>query len=481
MQSEYESNLDKKNNLSPGQEINPNPIKNNQENYRKHILQLAVPVIVEQLMVMALGMINVMMVGHISKEATAAMNMIDMLSQVIISFFSSLAVGGTVIVARLVGQRDFKSISHVTKQSLYAGSILSLLVTLLLVVFQKPLLSLLYADAEVSVVHNALNYFHIVVFAYPCITLTLVIFGILRGAGDTKSPMKITFIMNVLNVFFSYILIYGLELNLHGLKIDIPALHIKGAALGIGIAYLTGAAIALHLVFGGTQYIKLRPLGKFHFDKEVLSRMFKVGFPAGLEQILMNGGKLILLTVIVGMGTASIAAHSIGMSLMSLLFMPLTGFSIASTTLIGQSLGKSDPYEAELITNKVIKLAMLMMLPVATIIFIFPGFFYNLYTFDKEVIKIGSKIVRIFIIAFPFHILSMIIAGSLRGAGDTRYCAFSTFLGVWGFRLLLGYILGVIFHLGIYGVWVGIGLDLIIRSSLFYIRYKKGKWRFIQV
>ena len=163
MQSEYESNLDKKNNLSPGQEINPNPIKNNQENYRKHILQLAVPVIVEQLMVMALGMINVMMVGHISKEATAALNMIDMLSQVIISFFSSLAVGGTVIVARLVGQRDFKSISHVTKQSLYAGSILSLLVTLLLVVFQKPLLSLLYADAEVSVVHNALNYFHIVV------------------------------------------------------------------------------------------------------------------------------------------------------------------------------------------------------------------------------------------------------------------------------------------------------------------------------
>lgn len=463
------------------EKLNLNPGKNIRENYRKLILEIAVPVIIEQILIMALGMINIIMVGHIGKEAIAAVNMIDMLTQFIISFFYALAVGGTVIIARLVGQNNTKSINYVAKQTLYAGSILSLVLTLLLFILQKQILSLLYVDAEVSVIRNASIYFRLVILSYPFICLTLFIFGILRGMGDTKSPMKITLVMNTLNIFFSYILIYGLKINLIGLEIVIPALQIKGAALGITIAYLTGGVIALYLVFDGTRYLKLQLFEKFILDKKILTRVFKVGFPAGVEQMLMTGGKLILLTIIVGMGTVSIAAHSIGMSLMSVLYMPLTGFGIASTTLTGQKLGEADPNGAELITNKVIKLGMSVILPIAVTIMIFPNFFYCLYTFDQEVINVGSKIIRIFLCAIPFHVLTMVIAGSLRGAGDTRYCAYITFLSVWGFRLLLGYVLGVLLHMNIYGVWIGVGTDLVLRSCLFYFRFKKGKWKYIRV
>ncbi len=451
------------------------------ENIRKQIIKLTVPVIIEQTSIMALGMVNVIMVGRLGKEAIAAANMVDLLSQVIISFFSALAVGCTVLVARLVGRGDFKRINHVAKQALYAGSILSLGITVLLMGLQKPILSVLYINAEASVIANASTYFNIVIFSYPLVILTLIVFGILRGAGDTKTPMKITLLMNVVNIIFSFIFIYGLKLKFLGLEFVIPAFHIKGAALGIAAAYLTGAWIVLSLVFRGSRIVQLRLLEKFNWDRENLYRIFKVGFPAGLEQLLMSGGKLVLLVVIVGMGTVSIAAHSIGMSLMSLLYMPLMGFSIASTTLIGQRLGRADPNGAEQMMDNVTKLAMSIMVPVAIIIFIFPKFFYHLYTVDQEVIGIGSKIVRIFIGAFPFHILSMVISGSLRGAGDTRYCAFVTFLGVWAFRLLLGYILGVLFHLGIYGIWVGIGMDLVLRSGLFYARFKKGEWKNIRI
>lgn len=448
---------------------------------RKLIFQLSVPVIVEQILVMTLGIVNTILVGRLGKEAISAVSIVELLSQFIIPFFSALAMGATVLVARFVGQGDNEKVNSAAKQAFVVGMALALFVTAFIAVFYKSILLMLYSKADPVVLENAVTYFRITLLTYPFVFISLLIFGILRGAGDTKTPMKVTFFMNILNVVFSYTLIYGLNINLGGLSIALPSLGVKGAAIGVAIARLMGAAVALYIVFKGSKWVRIPLNLKFKFDKEMVYRMFSVGIPASFEQMFFTGGKLVLVTFIVGMGTVSIAADAIGMNILSLFYLPLFGFGLAATSLVGQRIGAGDGAGAERTVIEILKIAMVLLMIAVVLVAIFSGFIYRLYTTDQEIISVGSGLLLIFVFAMPGNVITMVIAGALRGAGDTKYCAITTFIGIWAFRLAFGYLLGVWLHLGIYGIWIGMTLDLTIRAILYLVRFKKGLWKNIQI
>lgn len=195
----------------------------------------------------------------------------------------------------------------------------------------------------------------------------------------------------------------------------------------------------------------------------------------------MQTGKLVLQIIIINMGTVAIAANTIGMSIMSLCITTGYAFNLASVTLVGQALGASNIKKAEEETKEVLKIDMLFMVVLSIVIIIFAPQLFSMYSKDQAVINCGVKIIRIYAFSQPFLAVVHVLAGSLRGAGDTKYPMIATFIGVWILRLVFGYILGVAFHMGISGVWIAMTIDLALRAMLFVLRYKKGKWKIISI
>lgn len=444
---------------------------------RKDVLRLALPILTEQIFVVSMGMINTMMAGHIGKEAVSAIGMVDSINNIFIAFFSALAVGGTVVVSQYVGRGNIKKANAAMKQALYSGLLLSLVITILTWLLRAPLINILYGSAEESVINDSYIYLGITLLTYPLISIDLIANGILRGAGDTKTPMKITIFMNFINAILSYVLIYGIDIQNSHFHIDVKGLEIQGAALGIAIARTIGAVIIITVLLRGSKILKLTKLTSFKFDKALLSSIFGIGVPASIESLLFNAGKLITQIYIVEMGTISIAANSIGGSIAGMLNIPGNALSIAATAIVGQNMGRGKPKEAESSLRYLLFFATICLAALGFLSIPISKMLSSLYTTNKDIISLSAKVISangLFIIFWP---LSFVLPAGLKGAGDVKYTMVTAIIGMWIFRIIFGYVLGISFSFGLLGVWLGMFIDWIVRGILYYIRLNNGKWK----
>lgn len=445
---------------------------------RQDVIKLALPVITEQVFIMLMGVVNTMMAGHIGKEAVSAIGMVDSMNNIFIAFFSSAAVGATVVVAHYAGQHKINDANEAVKQALFAGISLSLIITLIIFIFRSPILGFLFGSADPIVIANLHIYLNITLITYPFIAITAIISGVLRGAGDTKTPMKVTMIMNVANIIMSYILIYGIHLENHLFSLNIRGLDITGAAIGIAIARTLGAAIMLLIVWKGSSIIKLTDIRSFRIRMSFLRSIFGIGIPASLESLMFNGGKLITQIFIVGMGTAVTASNFIAGSIASLVNVPGNALGIVIITMVGQSMGKGEAEEAGDTMLYVVKFSAVCLFVLSAFVFPFAKVLVSLYSNDAEVIALASDIVRLMAITTPlFWSQSFVLPSGLRGAGDAKYTMVTAIIGMWAFRVTLGYILGVSLGLGVQGVWMGMYADWVVRGTMYYFRLKGGKWK----
>lgn len=445
---------------------------------RRDVLKLTLPVIAEQAFIMVMGVINAIMAGHIGKEAISAIGMVDSINNIFIAFFSAMAIGGTVVVAHYTGQHNNRAANEAARHTLLSGLVISSAVTLLIYIFRYAIIKLMFGSAEQDVIMNSLTYFNVTLFTYPLIALTSVACGVLRGAGDTATPMKITITMNFLNIVFSYILIYGLKvINMH-FRLVIPGLGIKGAAFGIAAARTAGAILILYVLLNGSKQIKLSIDRSFRPDFKMLKSIFGVGIPASVESLLFNGGKLITQVFIVSMGTASIAANYIAGSIFGLINIPGVALSIAATTLVGQHMGRSEHDRAKDVLLYLTKATSACLFAICAAAYPLAGCLVKLYTNSSDVILITSGLVRTTLITLPIlWSISFIIPAGLKGAGDAKYTMIVSIFGMWAFRITLGYILGIPLRLGVIGVWIGMYIDWVVRSVLFYARLQRGRWK----
>ena len=436
---------------------------------RKDVINLTLPILMEQLFVMSMGMINTMMAGHIGKEAVSAIGMVDSINNIVIAFFSALAVGGMVVVAQFVGQSNIKKANASMKQSLYSSIIISFSITLLMFIFKKFILSFLFGSAEAEVINSANIYLSITLITYPLITMDLICNGILRGAGDTKTPMKITIFMNIMNVVFTFTFINILKLG------------IVGAALGIALARSIGAFIVLGVLLRGSSILKLTELKKFKFDLTLLKPIFSIGVPASIESLLFNGGKLITQVFIVDMGTVSIAANTISNSIACMLNIPGNALCITATALVGQHMGRGETDEASDTLGYVTKLSTVCLITMSLIFLPFSGLIPRLYTNDLAIINLTKQVCILNALFIPLWSLSFVLPSGLKGAGDAKYTMVTAMIGMWIFRISLGYFLGIILNFGLAGVWVGMFIDWSVRGLLYLVRFKRGTWKEKQV
>ena len=437
---------------------------------RKNVLKLAIPIMVEQTFVMLLGVCNTMMAGHIGAQAVSAIGMVDSINMLFISFFAALSVGATVVVAQQIGQEQSKKANETAKQAIVSGFILSAIISLLLWIFRAPLINVLYGAAEELVKSNAKLYIEFTLLTYPFVAIEQIANGILRGAGDTKTPMYISIFMNVINIILGYILIYGVN------SLYIPSFGIMGAAIAIAIARMIGTILIMIILFRGSKIIKLRRLFPFKFDMKIQKSIFNIGIPAGMEQVIFNTGKLIVQIFIVTMGTASIAANAIGMSISQIINVPGNALCLAATTLVGQYIGRNDIKGAKSTLMYLVKFTTVCLVSIGIIFVPIAEWVASLYTNVPEVIRLTGLLIRSNSIALLAWAISFVLSSGLKGAGDTRYTMMTAFIGMWIFRIGLGYIIGIVLKFGILGIWIGMYVDWIVRGTLYLLRLRGNRW-----
>lgn len=446
-------------------------------NFLLELMTVAIPIILEQFFTTLMGMVNIIMTSNLGEEVVSAISMIDSLSNIIISLFAAIATGGTILVSQNYGKKDFESTNKCAMASIILSIFISCILLILLIFFKYPLISSIFSDAEITVIKYGISYFSIIIFSYPILAINQTIFGILRGIGDTKTPMFITIVMNIINVILGYILIFENNFNIFGLiNIHTPGFGVAGASYALCLARLIGLIISIIYLIKKSSIINLKKK-YFKIDINIQKSLLNLGIPAGIESSLFQVGKLITQVFVVNMGTTIIFANSVSNSITNFIIIPGNSFSTAVMILVGQRIGRKNIDEIPTFITFAVKCIMLFFAVICLILFPFSDSIIKIYNASNESSYYIKEILYSSYIAMPLlWPISFIIPAGLRATGDIKYTMIVSIITMWSFRIISGYILGIVLGFGLLGVWMGMYLDWFIRGILFYTRLKKLKW-----
>ena len=425
------------------------------------IIALAVPAMIENILQTVVGFVDILFVSKLGLNEVTAVGVANTVLAVYIAIFMALGVGTSSLIARNIGSGDVEKAKSIARHSTIISAIFGLLFGIVTLFFNEPLLQLM--GAKSSVLKDATNYFKIVAIPSIFISLMFIFGSILRAAGDTKTPMKISWWINILHIGLDYILIFGL--------FGIEGVGIAGAAWATVIVRLIGT-IALYV------YVKKSKIAFSFFDsysKEHSFSILKLSVPVAIERLIMRLGQVLYFGLIIKIGTHTYAAHSIAGNIETFSYMPGYGLAIAATTLVGQSFGAKRFKEAFQYGMIATWISVIFMSFIGVLLYIFSPWLATWFTTDKEAINMVVTALRIDAFAQPATAVGVVLAGALQGIGDTKSPMYSTAIGMWVIRVLGVYLLGIHFEMGIAGVWISIAIDLYVRAMFLLYKFRKNK------
>ncbi|MMZ57735.1 Multidrug resistance protein MdtK [compost metagenome] len=428
----------------------------------KVILSLAVPAMIENFLQTIVGFVDTLFVSKLGLAEVTAVGVTNTILAVYMAIFMAIGVGTSALIARSVGAGKMEEARSIARQSTYISTVAGLLFGILTFFFAEPLLSIMGASPDV--LEKGVIYFRIVAIPSLFISLMFIFGSILRAAGDTKTPMKVSIWINVIHIALDYVLIFGV--------LGFSGLGIAGAAWATVFVRIIGT-IALYYSIKKSNlsfslFYRAKPKTT-NFTKPLL----QLSTPAAIERLIMRLGQVIYMGLIVRIGTEVYASHTIAGNIEVFSYMPGYGLAVAATTLVGQNLGankKEDAYRYGILTTGV---SILFMSFVGVLLFFLSPWFATWFTSEQNVIDMVTTALRIDAFAQPALAAGLVLAGALQGAGDTKSPMYSTAIGMWLIRVVGVYVLGVQMELGIAGVWLAIALDLYIRAVYLFFRYRK--------
>ena len=326
---------------------------------------------------------------------------------------------------------------------------------------------------EPDVIAAGATYFHIGSITALFMLGMFIAGAALRGAGDSKTPMTVTLWTNVLNAGLAWALIFG--------HLGLPAMGVAGSAWATGIARGVGLVAMLVILVRGKGQLRLNLRGTWAPDMPLLMRTLRIGLPSMGEMMLMSGGMLLYGVFAMRLGTEVYAAQRITLNAISFAFMPALGYGIATTTMTGQSLGAHNPERAERATWYAAWSCLAIICVVSVTAIAFSPLIVRLFTDDEQLVAISVDALRVIALAQPFQAIGQVLAGSLRGAGDTRFPMYATASAIWFVRLPLAWLFGPFFHLSLAAIYVSNIIDSAVRLAVLWFRYRQGKWRSLKV
>lgn len=449
------------------------------KDYLRDTFRIAIPSIIEHIANVVVGFADTMMVATLGTVATAAVGINSTVTWFLMAFATLFSVGTTVQVAQSIGADNHKRAKRAAINGLSSGFILFTLIFVF--IFSLSTYIPKWLGAEDEILQDAASYLKIWTIAIIPMFLGRIASSILRGIGNTKVPMAVAFFVNILNIVGNFFLIYNtrvITIPIIGAKFTIwgAGLGVTGAAISTSLSNALGGLIMLYLLFNGSQTIKLYLEDLFKFEKVLLKHIFKTGAPATGQDLITNMGQVLYQKMVASLGTIQVAAHHLATTAESLSYMPASGFSVAATTLIGQSLGAGEKEDAENFGRLCFILSLFAGVFSGLMLYIFPRQLMSLFSKDAAVIEEGVGALRIIAFVQPLFNATIVLTGVLRGAGDTKVPLYAALGGMWFVRLISAYIFINVFNWGLKGAWLGMLLDLSIRFVIVFYRYIKKDW-----
>ncbi|MBU1642659.1 MATE family efflux transporter [bacterium] len=432
----------------------------------RDVLRLALPAASKQLLDILQLLIDMIMVGMLNVAALAAVGMSMQFMMVINVVMTLYIVGGTAVIARLIGERR----RHRASALLFSLGLFALLLSLPISIFGyfNAENFYLWMGAETELAAFGGDYFEVLMLGLPLIFLDGLMYNALSAAGDTKSSLYIKLFSALINLLFNYLLIFG-----HG---GFAAMGVAGAAYATIIAY--GVNLLIYFMLLARNNSKLHLL--YRFTKIDLIRSLHVGKHASLERLISVSSFILFVWVITAYGTAAIAGYQTGLRIEGLAFMPGFGFAIAATALVGQNLGAKN-YEGAYQTGLyATKIAMFFMGIIGLVMALFPAFLISFFTQDSATIAAASTYLRLVGISQVPLAMTFVINGALRGAGATKITLIVNVLSLWLLRVIPSVIL---YYLGFGLIWIFIAMTIetFVKGGVFWYIYQRRNWQTVKV
>ena len=441
----------------------------------KDILHIAWPSLAELFLTSFVSMADTMMVSGCGTGAVTAVSLTMQPRMLIMTAIMALNTGATATIARARGAHDQNKANSILRQALMLATFISVFGMIFGTTFSRQLITFMSnGGSGDEIIDLGTRYMRIQMITMPISVWSVCITAALRGTGNSKPCMIYNVIANVVNVIFNWILING--------KLGAPALGVVGASIATAIGQTVATIIAFYCIISGKFYLRLSLRNAFKFDKDVVLNIVKVGAPAMVEQILMRVGYIIFNRTVFALGKENSDAHHLCINIQNLSINIGQGFAVSATTLVGQSLGRKRLDMAEHYGLRCRRISMYCSIVIGIILLFFGrGLMKTLYSVDDNVLDIASKIMIFVAIMQPFQSTQFVVGGVLRGAGDTRVQAFIVLFTVVIVRLSLVYLCVNVLHLGLFGAWIAVIADQILRALGIYARFLQGKWKTIKL
>jgi len=431
----------------------------------KQVFSMIFPIFIDSLFIVLISILNTAMISSSGVHAVSAVSNVDSLNIFIMSVFIAVSTGGTVIVAQYTGRRDSAQASHAASQAVSSVTTLSLVICLLIIALHSPIIQFLFGAADPEVIANAKLFLIGSAISYPFIGIYQSVIGALRGVSETKACLVLSVILNLSYFLLNIVFITLLDMGVLGLAISLITARVLGAA----------SALFYLLKYNHTLRCTLKSILSLQFS--LLKKIMFIGLPFAMEQLFFNGGKLLMQTFIVQFGTLPTTVNAISNSLSMLFQVGGTTISVAIVTIVGQCMGRKDVADAKKYIRSFLWLSSLFFIAITIVLLsVFP-WLVGLYSPPSEIVPDIFKLVLLIAVAQPLvWSLSFILPSALRAAGDSKFTSITSLLSMWLFRIVFGYVLGVVLGYGVMGIWIAMVSEWAVRGLIFYLRFRGEAW-----
>lgn len=432
----------------------------------KDLATLIIPLIIEQLLTVTVGLADSIMIASVGEAAVSGVSLVDSVMVLLANVFAALATGGAVVAGQYLGQKKKLMACKTADQLVLFITMLSIGIIGIIYLCRNLILHGVFGQIEADVMYNARVYLMIVTASIPFLAIYNACAALFRTMGNSKIAMNMSLLMNGINIAGNAILIYGMGLGVEGAAI--PTLLSRIVAAGIMLVLLKNENLSVHF---STSF-------RFKFKGYLIQKILYIGVPNGIENSMFQLGKILVLSLVAGFGTASITANAVSNMIAMFAIIPGLAMGLAMLTVISRCVGAGDYESVKYYTKKllVITYGALIILNII-VVCILPIILWA-YHLSPETAEIARKIIIYHTICcIAIWPLSFTLPNTLRASNDVRYCMIIAIVSMWIFRIFFSFVLGKWMGFGVFGVWIAMTLDWLVRTILFVIRFISRKWQ----
>ncbi len=427
--------------------------------------RLILPLIMEQLLAILVGMLDTVMISGVGEAAVSGVSLVDNINILVINIFAALATGGAVVAGHALGQKDREQAGRSAWQMVLFLLYSSAVMTVLLLVLHKAILRAIFGQVEEAVMTSAVTYLIITGLSICPLALYNGCAALFRAMGNSRTTMYISLLMNLLNLVGNALLIFVFDMG------------VAGAAISTLVARTVSAVLIFKLMFDEKKDIHFKGRLTLAMDFPQVKKILYIGIPNGLENSLFQLGKILLLSLVSTFGTSAIAANAVCGTITNFNILPGMAINMALLSVASYCIGAGDFGQTRYYTKKLMRLTWLCTSGVSLVMMVGAPLFLKIYHLTPETTQLALQVIR-------FHAVMCMVAwgpsftlpNTLRAAGDVMWTMVIAIVSMWVFRIGTAYFFSNVFHLGLIGIWIAMTIDWMFRGLCYEIRYHGGKW-----